>query len=258
MKSNEFREYLKKLSRSETTINSYCNAIRLYQKAGYRFTFENACAWKERQIETMNPNTVNARIYALNAYSNFIGTGWQLTPLKIMVSPYVDHQLTMYQYSTFLEQLLNDKQFQLYFIVRLLASTGIRISEVLQLRFCDIERGYADIIGKGSKVRRIWFPSQLRKELDKMEYHSEDPIMNMTGGAFRKKLHYYAAKYKMDIRPFHPHEFRAFFARNIYAKTKDIKLVQDLLGHANIQTTMRYLRKTTRGISVKISRLVTW
>ena len=44
---------------------------------------------------------------------------------------------------------------------------------------------------------------------------------NMTGGAFKKKLHYYAAKYKMDVR--------AFFARNIYAKTKDIKLVQDLL-----------------------------
>ena len=258
MKLKGFREYLKRLNRSETTITSYCNAIELYQKSGYRFTFENACAWKEQQIETMSPNTVNARIYAVNAYSRYREAGWQLSPLQTTTSQYVDNQLTMQQYLIFLEKLLGDEQFLIYFIVKLLASTGIRISEAVKLRFCDIERGYADILGKGTKIRRIWFPARLRKELAKMEYNPEDLIMSMTGGAFRKKLHYYAAKYRMDTKPFHPHEFRAFFARNIYAKTKDIKLVQDLLGHANIQTTMRYLRKTTRGISVKISRLVTW
>ena len=98
MKLKGFREYLKRLNRSETTITSYCNAIELYQKSGYRFTFENACAWKEQQIETMSPNTVNARIYAVNAYSRYREAGWQLSPLQTTTSQYVDHQLTMQQY----------------------------------------------------------------------------------------------------------------------------------------------------------------
>ena len=59
-------------------------------------------------------------------------------------------------------------------------------------------------------------------------------------------------------RPMHPHAFRAFFARHVYEKCKDLQFLQKLMGHASVKTTMRYLRKSSTGMRRRISRIVDW
>lgn len=51
-----------------------------------------------------------------------------------------------------------------YFVVRFLATTGARISELIQIKVEHIKLGYLDLYSKGGKMRRIYFPIKLQKE----------------------------------------------------------------------------------------------
>lgn len=252
-----FEKYLKLKGRSQRTIQGYTSTLDLYFKEGYKWNYESLCLWKENQMKKCKPTTVNTRLHALNAYSEYKKSGWKLSPLHLQTPPYVNNQLTVKNYQKLCSCLYEDGESTWYAVIRILGCTGVRISEFFQIRYEDIQTGYVDIIGKGNKARRVWFPSRIRKEIAE-KCKSEGYILQCTPSHIRKKLHYFAQKYDIPKGPMHPHEFRAFFARNFYARCKDLKLLQDVLGHSNIQTTMRYLRKSSTGISRKISNIVTW
>lgn len=257
MEIEKFRRYLKRKGLSASTVESYCNTLSLYEREGYKWTFDDACKWKEIQMQNHKPGTVNIRVHALNKYAEYSKARWRLKPVKIQNQQYVESQLTLSQYNKLLSCLYDDGNLRWWVAIKVLASTGVRISEFLQIKLEDVRKGYADVCGKGTKYRRIWFPAKLRQEVLSV-YHEEGYLLPYSDGVIRKRLHAFARKYRLPKEPLHPHEFRAFFARNVYEKCKDLKFLQDLLGHADIKTTMRYLRKTSKGISRRISQIVKW
>ena len=223
----------------------------------YKWTFADACEWKENEMRRVKPATVNIRIHAINRYAEYTKTRWRLKPIKVQQQQFVESQLTMSQYEKLLGCLLEDGEYRWWAAIKILACTGVRISEFLQIKREDLRVGYVDVCGKGTKFRRIWFGSRLRQEV--LSTYKEDGfILPYNQGVIRKRLHAFAKRYGIPKAPLHPHEFRAFYARNVYEKCKDLKFLQDLLGHADIKTTVRYLRKTSKGISRRISKIVTW
>lgn len=56
----------------------------------------------------------------------------------------------------------------------------------------------------------------------------------------------------------HPHAFRHFFAKMFLKKSRDIVLLADLLGHANMDTTRIYLQKSYEGQKASFTRSVSW
>lgn len=54
-----------------------------------------------------------------------------------------------------------------YFVVRFLAATGARVSELVQIKIEHVQVGYYDIYTKGGKIRRIYIPKTLRTETEK-------------------------------------------------------------------------------------------
>ena len=252
-----FGAWLRRHGRAKPTTEAYCTSVRLYFVAGYRWAYEDACRWKEDEQRRVKPATVNLRIHALNSYAEFTRVRWRLKPVKVQVQQFVEHQLTVSQYERLLQGLLDDGNLRWWAAIKILACTGVRISEFLQIRREDLKVGYVDVWGKGSKYRRVWFSSKLRQDV--LSTFKEDGfVLPYDTGVIRKRLHAFAKKYRLPKEPLHPHEFRAFFARSVYEKCKDLKFLQDLLGHADIKTTVRYLRKTSKGISRRISKIVTW
>ena len=214
------------------------------------------CMWKEAETRRVSAGTVNLRIHALNKYSEYLRLRFRLKPLKVDVPDYIDDEITVPMYQRLLSGLIADGNYEWFCIIKLLACTGMRISEAMQVQDRHVRQGYIDIIGKGSKVRRIWFSSSLRTELEgKMD---EGFIIRHDQRYVRAYLHRLAERYHLPKRPLHPHAFRAFFARRVYEKAKDLQLLQRLLGHASIKTTMRYLRKSSKGMRRRISQIVTW
>lgn len=253
---NNFRRWMKNKGLSKATIETYSNAVKLYFQAGYKMESQSLCEWKEMEIRKVAAGTVNLRIHALNKFCEYLHIRFKLKPLKIDIPDFVDDELTPSMYQRLLSGLTTDKNWEWYSIIKLLACTGMRISEAMQVQVKHIRQGYVDIIGKGSKIRRVWFSSSLRRELD--DKLSEGQIINHDQRYVRAYLHRLAERYNIPKRTMHPHAFRAFFARRVYEKTKDLQLLQRLLGHASIKTTMRYLRKSSKGMRRRISQIVTW
>lgn len=251
-----YKRWLKRNGRSISTISTYSSFLENYFKS-YKLSFDDACRWKEESIQRLKPASVNLGIHAINSYAEFSKVKFRLKPVKIQMQQYVENQMSMSQYQKLCACLLKDENLRWWAAVRILAGTGVRISEFLQIKTEDLKKGYVDVCGKGTKYRRIWFPSQLRQEV-LSKYRDQGYILPYSDGVIRKRLHSFAKKYGIPKEVLHPHEFRAFYARNVYDKCKDLKFLQDLLGHASVQTTMRYLRKTSKGVGRRISKIVTW
>ena len=239
-KIEKFEIWLKAAGYSPATISSYTASIRHYLAQGYKMNIEDLCKWKEAETGRVSAGTVSLRIHALNKYAECLGLDIRLKPLKVDVPDYVDDELTPAMYKRLMDGLLEDANHEWYCIIKVLACTGVRISEAIQIEAWHIRQGYIDIIGKGDKVRRVWFPASLRKELDPML--QDGRIIQHSQRYIRTQLHRFADKYKIPRKPMHPHAFRGLFAR----------------GHASIKTTMRYLRKSSTGMRRRISLIVNW
>ena len=218
-KIEKFEIWLKANGYASATISSYTASVRLYLASGYKMSISDLCKWKETETGRVSAGTVSLRIHALNKFAECLGLDIRLKPLRVDVPDYVDDELTPSMYKKLLAGLLEDA-------IKVLACTGVRISEALQIESWHVRQGYIDIIGKGDKVRRIWFSASLRKELEPML--QDGRIIKHDQRYIRSYLHRLAVRYKIPKEPMHPHAFRAFFARRVYEKCKDIQFLQKL------------------------------
>ena len=63
----------------------------------------------------------------------------------------------------------------------------------------------------------------------------------VTTRGIHSQLKHYAVRYGIDPDTMYPHSFRHRFAKNFLARSSDISLLADLLGHESIETTMKYV-----------------
>lgn len=249
----EFKTFLENQGLSERTINLYISNVELYLREN---SLSDMRAWKQRESKRVSPNTLNSRIYALKKYCEFLGINCSIKSVSILLPEYLDSILTRAQYQKLINGLEQDKNYKYLSVVKLLAMTGLRISEAVQVTRKDIANRRMEVHCKGDKYRKVDFPKKLRDDI--LPYLGEGPVLTMKTGTLRSMLKEYGRKYGVPLEVMHPHEFRAFFARNVYEKTKDLRLVQGLLGHSNLKTTMRYLRASYKGVGRKLSRIVDW
>lgn len=73
--------------------------------------------------------------------------------------------ISLDEYNKLKENLFRSGKIEAYLLVRILASTGMRPSEVLKVTGADIKRGYVDMKSKRNKTRRIYFTDSLRLAL---------------------------------------------------------------------------------------------
>ncbi|MEB3286643.1 MAG: tyrosine-type recombinase/integrase [Vampirovibrionales bacterium] len=147
-------------------------------------------------------------------------------------------------------------------IVETLFSSGIRVSELAQLTFEQInwEEGELRIFGKGAR-ERIAFVSQkalkalmlyksVWADLSQKPFASKHPVfLNYRGEALnvrsiRRILDQLAEAAGLG-RHIHPHVFRHTFATHLLNKGVDLRVVQELLGHVSIRSTQIYTHLST-------------
>ena len=133
-------------------------------------------------------------------------------------------------------------------LVELLYSSGIRLSELLNLKREDIDFDRGVILirnGKGSKDRITILSSSLKDDL--LKYYSKskfrgDYVFEGRNGKYSKKsvqkvLERLGKKIGIKL---HPHMFRHSFATHLLESGIDIGYIQKLLGHSDISTTQIY------------------
>lgn len=136
-------------------------------------------------------------------------------------------------------------------IIDMLASTGMRVGELIGLNIEDInlEERECLVTGKGGKQRLVYFDARAKVHLSnylKTRNDDHGPLFVPLSGSARRitigsvELRLRQIGKSLDIQHVHPHKFRRTLATNAIDKGMPIEQVQRLLGHEKIDTTMHY------------------
>jgi integrase/recombinase XerD len=141
-------------------------------------------------------------------------------------------------------------------MLEVLYAAGLRVSELISLKVLEIDigAGVVRVLGKGSKIRLVplgdeavdWVSRYLKKDrAEILKKRSSDHLFvtergsAMTRQAFWQNIKRYGARAVPD-KHFSPHVLRHAFATHLINHGADLRVVQMLLGHADISTTQIY------------------
>lgn len=136
-------------------------------------------------------------------------------------------------------------------IVDMLATTGMRVGELVGLDISDINLQERECIvtGKGNKQRPVYFDARAKLHLQAyLDSRTDDcPALFVSLDAVATRLSIGGVETRLrnlgkgcGVSRVHPHKFRRTLATNAIDKGMPVEQVQKLLGHARIDTTMHY------------------
>lgn len=263
-----FETYLRQANMAENTISAYLYALREFDSRHKELNKKNLLVYKTFLIESYKPKTVNLRIQAVNKYLDFIGKPkLRLKSVKVQQRSYLENVISNADYTFLKNKLKKEVNQEWYFVVRFLAATGARVSELVQMKVEHVKVGYFDIYTKGGKIRRIYIPKKLREEaaawLTANNRETGYLFLNrfgerITTRGIAQQIKNYAEKYGLNPAVVYPHSFRHRYAKNFLEKFNDISLLADLMGHESIETTRIYLRRSSMEQQDIVDRFVTW
>ena len=264
----DFREYLLQHNMSGNTICVYVYAVRQFYRRHRQIIPANLQLYKVFLLEHYKPQTVNLRIRAMNCYMEYLNYENSKIPMiKVQQKMYLERIISQGDYEYLKRRLWEDEEYTYYFVVRFMAATGVRVSELVKFQAEDVQAGFKDIYSKGNKMRRIYIPSALRTAAAQwlQQEHRlkgalflnrfEEPL---SASGIRNQLKIFAARYNIDSDVMYPHSFRHRFAKNFIEKCGDIALLSDLLGHESIETTRIYLRRSSSEQYRIVNKVVDW
>lgn len=141
-------------------------------------------------------------------------------------------------------------------IIQIGYSAGLRISEIINLKWQDIDFNRNTIHlkrAKGKKDRIVMLSQKVKEELQKLNQKSTYVFITNRDGKYTQrtiqKIIETAAKKAGIKKKITPHTLRHSFATHLLENGTDIRYIRDLLGHANISTTLIYTKVSNKEIS---------
>ena len=219
----------------------------------------------------LKATTIKRRLCALRSFYKYLRREHLVenNDLSLLPSPKVPKPLPVWVTENQMDSLLDDTDFGDDFegkrdrlLIDLVYSTGMRRSEVANLKSADVDFGNKTIriLGKGNKMRLVPFGEELKTLLEeyiqeKSHLFGEDTEYLLTDeegeGLKPEKVATIAHKYLSTIPTLArqtTHVLRHSFATNMLANGADLMAVKELLGHASLQSTEVYTHLTPQEI----------
>lgn len=204
--------------------------------------------------------TISRYISSLRSFFRYLLVNKYIidNPMTLISNPKLDKKLPQFlsinDMEKILEQPSSDTKLGIRdaLIIELLYSTGIRVSELVNIKLSDINHSLKQIkiLGKGNKERYVLYGNVCEELLDKYISESRSLLAcdhdylivnargkNITTRAIRDILSKYAYSINTHISP---HTLRHTFATHMLNEGADLRTVQELLGHENLSTTQVY------------------
>lgn len=147
-------------------------------------------------------------------------------------------------------------------IIDLLSSSGIRVGELVNLNIEDVdfENRECVVLGKGNKERTVYFDARTKIHLKNylMSREDDNPALFVSLLKPHNRLEISGVEIRLrklgrmlEMTKVHPHKFRRTLATRAIDKGMKVELLQRLLGHSKIETTMEYAM--VNQVNVKMS-----
>lgn len=152
-------------------------------------------------------------------------------------------------------------------MIDILASTGMRVGELVKLEISDInfEERECKVLGKGDSERKVYFDARTKIHLQQYIENRTDvspslfvslnmphSVLKINGVESRLKV----LGKRTDVGDIHPHKFRRTLATQAIDKGMPIEQVQRLLGHVRIDTTMHYAMVNQSNVKISHRRYI--
>jgi len=265
----DYLDYLRDIRNvSNHTVRAYGQDIRQYLE----FLKENNLAMDRQSardfitwafLQSGNKTTVARKIYAVKSFCHFqVQRGrMESNPFDGIQSPKIDRRipqiLTEAEMVDFLDHLPEETFIQLRnkAVFEFLYATGMRISELTGLTHDHIRmrEGLIRVLGKGRKERIVPFNSTagalLNRYIDACRARfsplPERVFLNSRGVGITERsieriLQSTFQTQMNSSRRVYPHLFRHSFATHLLQRGANLRVIQELLGHANLATTQKY------------------
>ncbi len=262
----EYRNFLMSKGKAKSTISTYVRQARHFM--GVCGKCPKSKSVVEHYVETLKkqykPATVNLYAIAVNSYLKWSGNEeMRIHTRKLKKMFVLENVISDQDYRMMLDYAKETGREKYYYIMRVLAGTGIRIGELRYITVENVKRGRGVVYNKG-KCREIFISAGLQHIL--MEYCEQGNIhrgaifTGTTGNVLSRSavwqmLMKIADSVGVDRAKAHPHSFRHFFAKTYINKCGDLTALANILGHNSLETTRIYTMRTGEEIREQMDGL---
>ena len=271
-----FKEYLiYELNYSEKTATTYELALLEYEKflkdKNLNFksvTNKEANLYKAHLIEKGYENKTSAlHMSAARTFYNYLVEIKECieNPFNGIKNPKIAKKLPNFLKDSEITDLFsdinydNDTQVRDIFIIELLYTTGLRVSELCNIKVSDLNNGSLKVTGKGSKERIVYYKACDEYLLNYYLKNTRVNILNSSSSEYlfpnkfgkpltTRTIENIVRKYteKKEIKSkVTPHTLRHTYATDLLNNGADIRSVGELLGHESLSTTQIYTHVTS-------------
>ena len=266
---NDFISYISKKNYSINTYTSYINDLYYFtifvKKDLIKVTFEDVKDYLEHlNLKKEKSSSVRRKISSLKSFYKFLYKNGYMDkkdyPLTKVAYPKMEKKLPKFIYYNDLLEIINESTkdkdgVRDRLIIEMLYATGVRVSELVNIKINDIDFNNRRIIvlGKGNKERIVYYGEYAEEVLKEyLKTHDRKNhnylFVNAKGGQLTDRGVRYIidnimSKLSVKVHVT-PHVLRHTFATDMLNNGCDIKVVQELLGHSSLKATEIYTHVT--------------
>lgn len=279
MYRNKFLDHLKFEKRySEHTIQAYETDLKQFQKYledDYEFSdiheakFAMVRSWTAYLIEDgLSARSVNRKISTLKSFYKYLKRLGviEINPMQKIVAPKMRKRLPEFVEEHRMDMLLNQVEFSDDYeggrdkmILELLYATGMRVSELVNLKADDVnfQSNTLKVLGKRNKERLIPFSIELKsliknylaiREREIKTKRAPFLLLTKDGEKLRREFVYRMTNSYLGMvttaNKKSPHVLRHTFATHMLNNGADLNSIKEILGHANLSATQVYTHNT--------------
>ena len=266
-----------KLKKEDTTVESYIEDIYKYLE----YIEKNKHIYNALDIDSNSiinylsyldknnyeKTTIVRKIVSIKLFHKYLNEKYNIPDVSTKIDkPRVRRKLpnilTIEEVDNLLNiQLNNAYDFRNKAMLELMYSSGLRVSELVELKIKDIDldNGYVKCFGKGGKERIIpigeiavdYLKKYIYEYRDSMKkgYYTENVFLNNHGKKISRQGFFLIikeiAKEKKIEKNITPHMLRHSFATHLLNNGADLRTIQEMLGHSSITTTRIYTNVST-------------
>ena len=247
----QFVRELRLSEKSQRTITKYtCDVqkfIHFIPEEG-EITKEHVLDYKAHLCSSeFKTNSINTYLVILNRFHRWATIpGMSVKEIRTQQKSSISDVVSSSDAKRLLRYAKKRKRDDIYLIMKIISTTGIRISELEYFTVESIQKHHFKAFNKG-KEREIILTQELARELRKYcrdHKITEGKIFTLSIPTIWRQMKNTASDAKVALEKVHPHSFRHLFAKEFMEQYNNVLDLADILGHSSLETTRIYTRST--------------
>lgn len=259
---NQVEEYLNyclyNRRMTEQTMRSKEYILRKFARQRHvddmqHFTNKHFNSWVEYQLKTgVSGRTVNTRASHIIAFVKWLKDMDYAVQLRISLIHKVKEDPPRRNFFTREQiEMAKKRAFEMeWLLISIMFDSGLRLSELTNLRLENIRGREVRIVGKGRKARQTFITEPTRVRIDRWvtrnnidDYLWPSPLYRDRRPYSTDEIRYIMSKPfdRAGLEGFYPHAIRHSFGTDLQRNEAPLMAIQSLLGHSSVATTEKYL-----------------